>query len=415
MSATSLIIFYAICALIVALALLRLYRRKRRERQATADQLAARLNQELAHERRTDSAESNADAATTNPVQQPIEESQPEPIFKDRIYGQESSTRSTAGMHSRPLFDVLGKRQTAADIKLPHVEAAETPLATAEDYVFGSLTPILSTLLPDSDERRAQAKRELQTAGYYRPHAHQNLAAIRYVCIMAPLLLLGGLLLISPPAFEPFILGAIVIVPLMGWALPRLYVKSRGKERTNQIENALPDMLDMLNMCVSQGMTVPAALKRINQDLPKVHPALHKELQIVSEQAQIGTMEQSLQNFSRRIDVPEVHSFTSLLIQTERMGTSVSSALAEYSDNMRAGMKQRADEKGNRAAFKLLFPTVLCLMPAVFMFLLGPSVIEITKFAERDDQTLNRANDLIRRQDTLRQNSPFTNPQRRRR
>jgi tight adherence protein C len=142
----------------------------------------------------------------------------------------------------------------------------------------------------------------------------------------------------------------------------------------------MPDMLDLLNMCVSQGMTVPAALGRVGRELGPVYPALSKELNIVTEQSRVGNLAQALTNFSERVDVPDVHAFSSLLTQTEQMGTSVSEALSDYSDGMRENMRQRADEKANSAAFKLLFPTVLCLMPAVFLFLMGPALIELNKF-----------------------------------
>ena len=87
-----------------------------------------------------------------------------------------------------------------------------------------------------------------------------------------------------------------------------------------------------------------------------------------------------MSNFARRVDAPDVNSFTSLLIQTERMGTSISVTLGEYAENMRESLRQRADEKANKATFQLLFPTVLFLMPAVYIFLLGPSVIKLTDF-----------------------------------
>ena len=169
---------------------------------------------------------------------------------------------------------------------------------------------------------------------------------------------------------------------IFGWALPPLYVRSRAADRLREISNAMPDMLDLLNMCVSQGMTVTSALGRVGRDIEPVYPALGKELKIVKEQAHVGSLDQSLTNLSERVDLPEVHSFSSLLVQTDRMGTSVSEALAEYSDNMRESMKQRADEKANSATFKLLFPTVLCLMPAVYLFLLGPAIVELNRFYE---------------------------------
>lgn len=185
-------------------------------------------------------------------------------------------------------------------------------------------------------------------------------------------LLLGGLaMVLAPPQFEWIAVIGVVTLPLLGWAMPRLIVRNQANERRRQIEHGMPDLLDMLNMCVSQGLTIPESLKRILRDLRGPYPALAQELRIVSEQSQLAGLPTALTNFSKRIDLPEVHSFTTLLNQTERMGTSISDALTSYSDTMRESLRQRADEKGNQATFRLLFPTVFCLMPAVYLFLLG--------------------------------------------
>jgi tight adherence protein C len=298
-----------------------------------------------------------------------------------------------------PRWYPAGKPRTGAGNEpLPRVEAGQTPIADGSDYVFGPLTPVLATFLPDSDTRKVEVRKELMQAGYYQPHAQQNLAAVRYALIMGSMLLCGGLLLLAPARLEKFALGALVLVPVLGWAFPRLVVKGKAADRTSAIERGMPDLLDMLYMCVSQGMTVPAALKRANQELALVHPELHKELNIVSEQTDIGNMRVALQNFADRINVPEVHSFTSLMVQTEQMGTSMSQALTEYSDGMRDSLRQRADEKANKAAFKLLFPTVLCLMPAVYIFLLGPSIVKLHKFfSGPDSATTVQAREIIDR------------------
>ncbi len=248
------------------------------------------------------------------------------------------------------------------------------------DYWFGPLTPTLASLLPESPTRREQVERELRHAGFYQPHAWENLAALRYLGIVVPMIVCGVLLIAVPPRWEGMLLALLVLLPAAGWALPRLYVRRRAAERLALIEHGMPDMLDMLNMCVSQGMTLQEALRRVAERLRHVNAALAKELRIVCQQAEVGTLTQALESFGRRIDVPEVHAFTTLLIQTERMGTSISEALAEYSDGMRESLRQRADEKANKAAFKLLFPTVLCLMPAVYLFLLGPAVLELSEF-----------------------------------
>jgi tight adherence protein C len=263
---------------------------------------------------------------------------------------------------------------------VPHVEPDQVPTADSSDYVFGRLTPVLAALFPESEARRAVVKKELIAAGYHQPHAWQNLAALRYLGIMVPLLMIGLLLVLLPRQLEIAAVGLLLFLPAMGWAIPRLVVRNQARERLSEIEHGMPDMLDMLNMCVSQGMTIPDSLNRVSRELRPVYPALAQELNIVSDQAKIGSMEQALQNFSERIDAPDVHSFTTLLIQTQRMGTSVSQALIDYSDNMRESLRQRADEKANTATFKLLFPTVGFLMPAVFLFLLGPAIIQLSDF-----------------------------------
>lgn len=274
----------------------------------------------------------------------------------------------------------LHQRPETAPVLLPTIEADETPLVDGSDYAFGSLTSLLASLLPESAERKQSNKKALRNAGYYEPHAWHNLAAARYLGVILPILLCLGLLLFAPPELEPWLIGGLIVLPMLGWALPTLHVRAQASERLAEIERSMPDLLDMMNMCVSQGMTVPAALHRVGADIESVSPALSKELKIVTDQARVGSLEQALVAFGQRVDRPEVYSFTSLLIQTERMGTSMSRALAEYSDSMRETLRQQADQKANTASFKLLFPTVLCLMPAVFMILLGPAVIEMSAF-----------------------------------
>jgi tight adherence protein C len=136
-------------------------------------------------------------------------------------------------------------------------------------------------------------------------------------------------------------------------------------------------------MCVSQGLTIPSSLKRIAIDLKPVYPVLASELAIVAHQSEVGNMHVALDNFADRVDVPEVDSFVSLMNQSEKMGTNVSDALTEYSNTMRESLRQRTDEKANKASFKLMFPTVLFMMPAVFMFLMGPAILELQDFFDQ--------------------------------
>lgn len=301
----------------------------------------------------------------------------------------------------------IGRKTSKNDFKTVSASNWQgTPVADDSDYVLGGVTSALAQLLPESDERKQKLSVNLKNAGYYSAHAWHNLAAIRCLGIILPILLCLGLLVIAPENAEPILMIGLVSLPLIGWSLPTLFVRSKAKSRLDEMSRGMPDMLDLLNMCVSQGMTVPSALTRVSGEIEPVYPALAKELKIVTEQAKVGTLDQALRGFSARVDVPEVHSFTSLMIQTEQMGTSMSEALTGYSDSMRESFRQQADQKANSATFKMLFPTVICLMPAVFMFLLGPAVIELNDFFKGRGQEILDSNSITTEMSTARGVAP---------
>jgi tight adherence protein C len=261
---------------------------------------------------------------------------------------------------------------------IPKLLPGQVPVTDSSDYMFGSATSAMAGVMPAADVDRTN--KELARAGFHQPHAMQNLQAVRFIVLFVVLFFGGVALILSPPQFELWVVGGTLCTAALLWSVPRLYLQNKATERTSQLERAMPDMLDMLNMCVSQGLTIPSSLKRISRDLKPVYPALAQELTIVVHQAEVGNMQISLDNFADRVDVPEVDSFVSLLNQSERMGTNVSSALTEYSNTMRESLRQRTDEKANQAAFRLMFPTVLFMMPAVFGFLMGPAIVELQDF-----------------------------------
>lgn len=310
------------------------------------------------------------------------------------------NTRLNRSGHS--IFsDFRGIVDSGSNLNTPEPE--ELPI-NDDDLVFGDATPALAQMLPETPSRKVKQRQDLAAAGYHSRGSWLNLNAVRFVFAFLGLALVGLALIVAPPVAEPYLLAAVIAAPLVGWAVPPLLVSSKAAERRGDIERGLPDALDMLNMGVSQGLTVQSSLERIGPEIAPAHPALAQELKIVNQQAHVGSLNQALSNFAKRMDSPEVSSFTSLLIQSETTGTSISRALSDYSDSMRSTIRERADSRANAASFKLLFPTVLCLMPSVFMFLLGPAVVSLSDFAN------NTANELIdSRQNAL--NSLDTAPQ----
>lgn len=328
-------------------------------------------------------------SAPTRPRRDALEQTAPSAVAAPHVLKAHALPAPAAARNGSGSVTWSGRRLFAHEVRyaengVPVVEADEIPAVDTSDYAVGGLTPALASMLPESDEGRRRWKRELRSAGYLSPRAWQNFAAVRYLCVIVPMLVLGVALVLVPRPLEMPVAIALLVVPLLGWSLPAFRVRAKATERRNEIERGMPDLVDMLNMCVSQGLTLTSSLRRIRRQLAEPYPALATEIGIVIEQAEVGSLPQALRNFADRIDVPEVHSLANLLTQTDRMGTSVSDSLKNHSDGVRESLRQRADEKANRASFRLLFPTVLFLMPAVYLVLLGPAVIELNKFFGED-------------------------------
>lgn len=405
MNPSMLVAFYGVCGVLIAGLLVRIWF-KNRKAKLPSPGVRARVvpNEKLP-------------TAASVPVHEPVivrEAVEPEPVpaaasSASAMYvaaAASSLDRNPAltSWEDRRLLEHRGILSRPTAEQMPRVLAHDVPGVDESDRTFGAgLNPTFASLLPETPERQETARKELCAAGYYNPHALENLQAIRYSLMMLSIIFFGVLLLMIPTRFEPFAIAGLVIGPILGWAMPMLHIRRKAADRIREISRAMPDLLDMLNMCVSQGLTVSDALRRIVREFRGVYPALSQELSIVLEQARINDLHTALESFGKRINLPEVHSFTSLLIQTDRMGTSVTQALTTYSDTMRESLKQRADEKGNRATFRLLFPTVLCLMPAVYLFLLGPAVNELSKFFnEGGRNSLDAGSRAIQRLNTQR-------------
>ena len=327
-------VLLAVMALVVLVLLVRMVLRWWRDRQALKS-----------FERPPRVASQDAQAAAPQPTSQP----EPVPPSPVRVKAYKTPQQDTART-------VAPATKTAEDTALRQVNADEVPYADTSDYSYGPVTPMLASLLPESDEKKSKVKRALKNAGYFTPHAWHNLAATRYLGIIIPLVAFGLMLVFLPQQFEWLAIGGLVMGPILGYSLPSLLVQSQAGARLKDIEQGMPDMLDMLNMCVSQGMTLPRAMERVGKELRGVYPALSQELSIVSDQARIGGVQQGLANFADRVDLPDVHSFTSLMIQTERLGTSVSDALSDYSDNMRESLEAASGPEGELGRIQIALP-----------------------------------------------------------
>jgi tight adherence protein C len=262
--------------------------------------------------------------------------------------------------------------------------AAQSPTpaaAPADPRIFGGLTEALAEQLPVRDTDRVEMQKELKQAGYLRPSALQELSALRFVLVVLPLVLAGVVAVASPALALAATFGGGVLA-LLGYALPRVMLVPMANRRRESVVRGLPDALDLINMCLAQGLSLPNAMMRVQGELSNTHPELAQELGIVAQQSRLGSLEQSLRQMETRVDAPEVKSLADILVQSERLGTRMTTTLSTFTTSVRSSLQQKAASQANSAAFKLLFPTVLCLMPAVYLILFGPAVRELTRFVQ---------------------------------
>nr|WP_272881513.1 type II secretion system F family protein [Fundidesulfovibrio soli] len=133
-------------------------------------------------------------------------------------------------------------------------------------------------------------------------------------------------------------------------------------------------------VCVESGMGLDQAIYRISEELRTGHPELSDEFRLMNLELQAGkSRADSLKRLSNRIGLMEVNNLATLIIQSDIFGTSMAQSLRTYSDSMRTQRFQRAEEIAMKLPVKLLFPLILFILPPLFIIIMGPAVIQISK------------------------------------
>jgi tight adherence protein C len=220
------------------------------------------------------------------------------------------------------------------------------------------------------------AKRLVQ-AGYWNAEAVKIFFGARIVltAVLVGAGLAGGALL---DARMVATLTVAVWLGGVGWLGPSWYVLRRYHRRRREIQMALADALDLLVACVEAGMGLNQALVRVAEEIRNVSESLSEELAMVNLEIRAGKPRaQALRNLAERTGSEDIEALASMLIQTERFGTSVGRALRVQADTLRQKRRQRAEEAAAKTTIKLVFPLVLFVFPALFVVVLGPAVIQV--------------------------------------
>lgn len=168
------------------------------------------------------------------------------------------------------------------------------------------------------------------------------------------------------------------LLAIIGFYLPNLWLRQKIDKRKETIFKGFPDALDLMVVCVEAGMGLDAAITRVAKEMALSNKVLSEEFKIYNLEMRAGKVRrEALKNLAMRSDLQEVGNLVTLLIQTDKFGTSVGQALKVYADTMRTLRFQRAEEKAAKIPVKLIFPLILFIFPALFVAILGPAAINI--------------------------------------
>ena len=279
----------------------------------------------------------------------------------------------------------LAGRDTALD----RLQASETSTGGTtsirkddpENKILKILKPFQEKIASEDDATATKRANLMQTAGFYNPSAQTYFYAARITLSIALASAVATFMIIGPFAFDParmFI--SVMFAAALGYFFPLLYVMSRISERKLKFSEGLPDAMDMLLICLESGLSFPAAMKNVARELRFVHPVVSEQFEIATLEFQAGRKRsEALKNLAIRVDLPEVTSITTMIIQSDALGTSLTRALKAAADDMRRDRMLRAEEKANALPAKMSVPLVLFIFPTLFCIIMVPVVVKIMK------------------------------------
>jgi tight adherence protein C len=144
------------------------------------------------------------------------------------------------------------------------------------------------------------------------------------------------------------------------------------------LQRSLPDFLDLMTVCLEGGLSLQETIRRVSEELKIAHPALASELSVVQRDVELGaTVDQALKRFATRCNYEGVRTMSTFIREAQRFGTNITEALRSHADLLRSQREQAAEENAQKAAVKILIPTLLLIFPAIFVVAVGPAVIQI--------------------------------------
>ena len=259
--------------------------------------------------------------------------------------------------------------ETGVPLSVEQMELREPFLERVIRPFFKRLGRLIEQSLPD--KARQQISLSLQVAGRPGGMSAGDFIAVRYA-LTAAFSVLG--ILIGVLFRNPLVLALLAAVGAgIGLYGPTFWLRSRLNSRRSEIQLELPDVIDVLVVCVEAGLTFESAVERV---VEKYDNALSEEFGRVMQEIRLGRPRlEALEDMGERTGVDELNNFVQAIIQSEQLGSGISRILRIQSDELRLKRLLSAQERGARASLKMLLPMLGCIFPTLWVILLGPAAL----------------------------------------
>lgn len=274
---------------------------------------------------------------------------------------------------------MIEKIQQENPYRFPAMNGSGRDSRSGDSSVTSFFQSFGKKIAPNTPEEYTKMKLRFFRAGIRNANAPSVLWGVKGFLMIAFAIgfLMFRISLMKPLNFQ-YSLTGIVIFAVIGFYLPDIWLHFRTVKRKRILFEGFPDALDLLVICVEAGMGLDASLARVGEEMKLSNSTLSDELSFLNLEIRAGkTREEALRNLALRTDIDDVQNLATLLIQTDRFGTSVARALRVFSDTFRTKRYQRAEEIAAKLPVKMVFPVTVFIFPSLFVVIAGPAAIRV--------------------------------------
>lgn len=265
--------------------------------------------------------------------------------------------------------DPLGER--LVELRSAGIIGAGRERRAGRGFTGGFMNAIAA--LPGGEDWIKGSEKRLRQAGY---RGEKALGNYMMVAVGWFVLCVGGMLFAQRGNDASNAFGAMIAAGILGFMIPQFALGKLATRYRRRMQEGLPDTIDLLGIVLGTGLALDQAMTRVSDEMQHIYPELANEFYTVTMQVRAGQERaKAFQGMVRRTGLEDIKSLSAMIIQSERFGTSLSSALNAYAEDLRTRRRLRAEEAVGKAGIKMLFPIVLFILPVLFVITLVPAII----------------------------------------